>query len=270
MSLQAVFLSCIASYSRTHISATSLLPPQEGGRTSSYRFAKQIPISADWSRWKYFWHKVYPSQLQLPLPLGKWRASTHKIWQWVFDKNRDTLYRQSLHTIDYYTRVTYSSTRSGGTFSRAGSVDAIPHPCEPVYIQLVQAGSTVGVTMRSGGWKFPRHITPKQDFWESLSSKGGAWMWARILGDREELSWLATALTEGTIVFAADGSYNANKSSQLSGAGWIAQCTSSGKQLRGSAYERSTTACSYRGELLGVQHDDSGYNDKIGGRGTAI
>jgi len=131
-------------------------------------------------------------------------------------------------------------------------VDAIPHPWEPVDVQPVQAGSIVGVTMRSGGWKFPRHITPKQDFWESLSSKGGAWMWARILGDREELSWLATALTAGTIVFAADGSYNAKKSLQLSGAGWIAQCSSSGKQLRGSAYERSTTASSYRGELLGV------------------
>ena len=129
MNLQAIFLSCITLYSGTHIFGVSLSPPREGKRTSSYRFSKQSPTSDDWAKWQNFWHTVYPSQLQLPIPLGKWKAPTHKIWPWVFDSHRDTLYRQSLHNIEFYATVTYSSTRSGGTFARVGRAEALPRSC---------------------------------------------------------------------------------------------------------------------------------------------
>ena len=51
---------------------------------------------------------------------------------------------------------------------------------------------------------------------------------------------------------AAEGSYNKNKSTLISGAGWIIRCLASGKSIQGSAYEKSTCAGSYRGEMLGL------------------
>ena len=170
MSLQVIFLSCITSYSGTHISSASLSPPREGERTSSYRFPKQQPTSDDWAKWRTFWHTVYPSQLQLPIPLGKWKAPTHKIWPWVFDSHRDTLYRQSLHNIELYVRVSYSSTRSGGTFAKVGAAEALPRSCEPVDVQVDNAMSNSGVAIRPGRWVFPRQPATKQGYWEVLRS----------------------------------------------------------------------------------------------------
>ena len=77
-------------------------------------------------------------------------------------------------------------------------------------------------------------------------------MWERMTGDTEDISWIATALTKGTILMAADGSYNPNKSTLISGAGWIVCCSISGKRIQGQAYEKSTSAGSYRGEMLGL------------------
>jgi hypothetical protein len=46
--LQAIFLSCIASYSGTHISNENLLPQVEETNMSTYRFPRQCPTSKDW------------------------------------------------------------------------------------------------------------------------------------------------------------------------------------------------------------------------------
>jgi hypothetical protein len=68
--LQAIFLSCITSYSGTHISKENLSPQVEETNMSNYRFPRQCPTSKNWAQWRNFWYKVYPS-LRLPLPLGK-------------------------------------------------------------------------------------------------------------------------------------------------------------------------------------------------------
>jgi hypothetical protein len=77
-------------------------------------------------------------------------------------------------------------------------------------------------------------------------------MWEKMTGDTADMSWMTTALNNGTIIMAADGSYNKNKSTLISGAGWIIRCLKTGKSIQGSAYEKSTCAGSYRGEMLGL------------------
>lgn len=73
-----------------------------------------------------------------------------------------------------------------------------------------------------------------------------------MTGNTEEISWMATALRAGTLLMAADGSYNKNKSTLISGAYWIICCSTLGKRIQGSAYEKSTSAGSNRGEMLGL------------------
>ena len=123
MKLQAIFLSCITTFGGNQISNENLYPQEDESPTSTYQFPKQAPTPTDWIRWRKFWHKVYPNNLLLPLPLGKWKMPSHKLWKWVLDTKRDTLYRQTRTQVEYYTRVTYSSTRSGGAFAKVGQVD---------------------------------------------------------------------------------------------------------------------------------------------------
>ena len=76
-------------------------------------------------------------------------------------------------------------------------------------------------------------------------------MWEHLeIGD--DLTWLANAIQEGTAVAVTDGSYNKKLAPNISGAGWIIRCKVSGKEVRGSFSEYSTSAGSYRGELLGT------------------
>ena len=78
-------------------------------------------------------------------------------------------------------------------------------------------------------------------------------MWEQIEHDNTDMTWLATALANGTVMAVTDGSYNKSAAPQISGAGWIIYCFRTGKQIRtGSFYEISPFASSYHGKLLGL------------------
>jgi len=252
MKLQAMFLSCITTFSCNQISKEYLYPQEEDNQMSTYRFSKQAPTPRDWVRWRNFWHKIYPTNFLLPLPLGKWKFPSHRVWKWVLDTKRDILYCQTMTQVDYYTRVSYSTTRSVGSFSKVGRVDYLPYEGIPVDVQPTTACNLDRVSVRSGGGPFPVQPICSRNFWQLLNIQVGSWMWKRMTGDTEDISWMATALTNGTLLMAADGSYNLNKSTLINGAGWIICCSSSSKKIQGSAYEKSTSVGSYRGEMLGL------------------
>ena len=77
--------------------------------------------------------------------------------------------------VEYYTRVTYSATRSGGSFSKVGRVDHLPYEGTPVDVQPISPGNFDGVSVRSGGGSFL--IQPRCDtsFWQFLDTQGGNW-----------------------------------------------------------------------------------------------
>ena len=124
-----------------------------------------------------------------------------------------------------------------GRLSRRSSNGGIP-----VDVQPTTAWNLEGVLVRSGGGLFPLQPIRSESFWQLLDIQGGSWMWKRMTDDTEDISWMATALTNGTLLMAADGSYNLNKSTLISGAGWIICCSTSGKRIQGSAYEKSSSA----------------------------
>ena len=76
-------------------------------------------------------------------------------------------------------------------------------------------------------------------------------MWERLEYE-EDLGWLSEALTAGSLVCVTDGSYDRARARDISGAGWIIYCVRSRKSVRGAFAERSNSASSYRGELLGM------------------
>ena len=77
-------------------------------------------------------------------------------------------------------------------------------------------------------------------------------MWNNIVEGYIEVEWIKTALETNTFIGVTDGSYNRERASTVSGSGWLICCTRSKRILRGSFYEISPKAGSYRGKLLGL------------------
>lgn len=76
-------------------------------------------------------------------------------------------------------------------------------------------------------------------------------MWDLVVGDKD-MKWFGDALTGGTAMMVANGSYACNLDPHLSGTGWVVVCTCTKKMLKGTFYEQSLTASACRGELLGM------------------
>ena len=92
----------------------------------------------------------------------------------------------------------------------------------------------------------------RKAFWEYLRSLGGKWMWDGVEDEGQDLQWLVDGLHNGTIVAIADGSYDRQVAPDISGAGIAHCCMRTQWTLRSNFYERSKTANSNRGKLLGL------------------
>ncbi len=77
-------------------------------------------------------------------------------------------------------------------------------------------------------------------------------MWEHIVEGDIDVGWIRDALAKGTFLAVTDGSYNREMALTVSGSGWIIVCTTRKRTLRGSFFEVSQSAGSYRGELLGL------------------
>ena len=77
-------------------------------------------------------------------------------------------------------------------------------------------------------------------------------MWDHIVEGEADTEWIRDALSKGTFLAVADGSYDRGLAPTVSGLGWIIVCTACHRTLRGSFYKLSQCAGSYRGELLGL------------------
>ena len=76
-------------------------------------------------------------------------------------------------------------------------------------------------------------------------------MWTNISNEGSGLSWVIKSTTKGTSVWVTDGSYMKEIASTISGDGWILLCLQSGFRLCTSFAECTSSAGSYRGELIG-------------------
>ncbi len=92
----------------------------------------------------------------------------------------------------------------------------------------------------------------EKTFWDYLRLLGGEWMWVNIHEGDINVEWIKAAITEGSCLGVTDGSYDRERARTVSGSGWVICCTKTRRLLRGSFFEISPKAGSYRGELLGL------------------
>jgi hypothetical protein len=108
------------------------------------------------------------------------------------------------------------------------------------------------VLLGSGTPLICRQDKEPEEFWEYLKSWGGAWLWEKIYLPFG-LDAVVDAIAGGTAILVTDGSYSRKIRSEIDGAGWLIYCRSRKKVIfKGTTFEISTKAGSYRGELLGL------------------
>ncbi len=119
---------------------------------------------------------------------------------------------------------------------------------------------------RMGGWKVTSHkiwqnvlSAPTTSIQDPISTSpchilekwGNTWMWESIqwVGDD---NWIAEAIKEGSCTAVTDGSYMKDLHLQVHLAAFVFECSKGRGRLWGSFPEASRSACSYKGELVGL------------------
>jgi hypothetical protein len=246
---QALFLSCISTVQGTNIDGAYMGKPLDRERRSDFQFAPEHPTIGDWVVWRDFWEK-YRTRTTTEI-LGQWVGYGHRVWEWVYDKSRDTIYQQTYDSVQVFSRATRSNTRSGGYFISVGITNAVAIGAIPISIKkLDEQGRLIAIDQVKEFPEIQPSSTPT--FWEYLGQAGGEWMWENVSGNIRDVEWVATAMEQGTAVVASDGSFNPKQSTQVCSAGWIVYCRKTKRRIKSSMFEISVDAGSYRGELLGL------------------
>ena len=92
--LNAIFLSDIVTADGKFIEEHALSEIEEYKRRSCYNFPREHPTKQDWVIWRYLLRGLLLENYELPTPMGKWIASSHRIWEWTTDTEEKELFRQ--------------------------------------------------------------------------------------------------------------------------------------------------------------------------------
>ncbi len=96
-----------------------------------------------------------------------------------------------------------------------------------------------------------RPEAPPTLFWEVLQKWERTWMWENIQWVEHD-NWIAEAIEDGSCIAVTDGSYMKALHLQIHSAAFVLECSKGRGWLWGSFSEASQSACSYRGELVGL------------------
>jgi hypothetical protein len=186
---------------------------------------------------------ICPSRIR-STRLGRFTASTYRIWQWTLSTGEG-----SLHCLkgDGITEEVFVAGKKPNHFHYSHS-----QPCSHHNIVC-----SVEPTLGSGSWRLtslaPCTIpTPEPEpFLNVLHSWGNIWLWEnlQVMGG---VSWLHDSITDGLLIAVTNGSYIREWFPNLCLATFVLECSNGRGQIVGSFSEALLVANAYRGELLGL------------------
>ena len=186
--------------------------------------------------------------------MGNWINPTHRKWRWHYNEATDDLVRLENKVLSHYNLGSGGRTRSTVVRDLTWAEEYVGQDLgRPT--SVTAAFSEATVTKQNEGPPLAAGPSITTYFWEYLRAWGGEWMWEGIeenQGTKHDLTWLVEGMSAGSLIWVTDGSYDRLKAPDLSGAGWIIFCTTTGKRLTGWFWEVSNTANSYRAEMLGL------------------
>ena len=255
-SLNMIFLSDVTSLDGTAIN-TDMIWGTKPILQSRFRFPPEQPTPHDWNTWVNVWTAATGQGLSLRRPLGAWLRPPHFTWPWRYNHNLQEVYILEDHGYSVYRRPgTILSTRSSNLHRLTTDClqtitgDYVSLECTPS-----QSGPMYSSPTTHDTWPLDSENTSVLSFWDQVREWGGLWMWEMIFPDVGlgfDISWMITSLRAGSLVAVTDGSYDRQRNPRVCAAGWNIMDTITGSRLAGSFSEYSTSASSYRGELLGL------------------
>ena len=256
---EVIWMSCLASasgriiephyYQDWHESHEGSL----GKHRSSLPFGIEYPTKTDWEDWRRALNSLTFQGPDLLLSVGKWRHPSLRTWRYWLDESGDTMTAVGdKETLVYSARTNQVRGHRKFEFSHAVASTAASTTGEERTVASIIHGPNGDLTLVSS-CALQESVTDEAqpDIIDLLDEWGGTWMWEK-LDYEEDLGWLSEALIAGSLVCVTDGSYDRARARDISGAGWIIYCVRSRKSVRGAFAERSNSASSYRGELLGM------------------
>ena len=254
LSLESIFLSDLTTADGRYLE-DFVFNPGGRDRASSFKFPREVPTRTDWDCWFDFWHNFTTTGDKLKVPLGNWINPTHRIWKWYYRAASDDLYHVEANTLVHYTPSSgFRFTRSTQTYQKSFE-EPLPPKLDHGAPISVTGFTTRRVVKLSTGPSLATEANALMSFWDFLYSWGGTWMWETIepgTDNKADVQWMVDGLRNGSLIWATDGSYDRKRASDLCGVGWMVFCTKTGFRLTGAFWERSSSASSYRAELLGL------------------
>ena len=129
--LNVIFLSDIVTADGRHLEHFAQVKSEKLVR-SKFIFPREHPSDKDWELWTTFWKSWTRDSYELPTPLGKWDAPTHRIWEFFMHDNGDVIYRR--HVDGTYGKYVKSDDR-GNRFYLMENVRDIEN-CSPVSVKM--------------------------------------------------------------------------------------------------------------------------------------
>ncbi len=224
--------------------------------SSELSFPREHPTSQDWKVWKSTWSQLTSYTGKLRSPLGDWINTPAAHWTWLALPGTHQIANVKMDIAHIFNRTAQSTTRSGDTFVYAHSTrQAITGLPISVYITSME-NEKVSITIKSSSQNpIPIASTVTDDFWTTLRSGGGEWMWKSfkfVDPDEPSVDWIVQAMINNTSLWVTDGSHYSQRGPDISAAAWIVMDTQTGRKMSCSFVEFSPDASSYRAEALGL------------------
>ena len=116
---EAIFLSDISTADGKYLE-DFVFNPGGRGRSSKFKFPREVPTRGDWDRWFNFWHSYTATGNTLHIQSGNWTNPAHRIWKWHYNASTDDLIQIEGTSLTYYKpAVGFRITRSSRSYRKS-------------------------------------------------------------------------------------------------------------------------------------------------------
>ena len=248
LSLQVYSLADITTGDGTHIryNFVECRQPRDV-LPSPYVWPTEEPTNADRRLWVAALYDISSPSLLLPLHLGNWTSTPHRLHRWYYDPRSQSLFYQRRSTWERYD-IDRDATRRTTTHSRASRRSVGAATLLPATVEEISDGQV----RYTGSCEHAPNAPERPTSIEEIFTKWGhSWVWDFVQGI-DDGRWIADAINGSTAILVCDGSYQPHLDSTLGSAAWIIQCSESGRRARGVLRSPGNIANAYRSELAGL------------------
>ena len=144
--------------------------PGGGKFISKYQFPKENPTKRDWEYWTNFWSDYTDDCGVIPSPLEQWQHPSHRIWEWFYDEDRNTLYQtREGRTKFFIPSHRGRATRSQHRFRLAWTETQTITKLKGKPTSVIPVGNDEYLLLRTGPDLITKGPSMPDNFWEFLS-----------------------------------------------------------------------------------------------------